>query len=101
VFDSKQKPMSMWAVTLKRILDQGVKLNGKSGRRRGTYLDAVITQVVNNAVAGDDRAVDQIIRLLRAVPIEHEDGTRGSLEEFLRIVRVWYGLDEPTEEDLR
>lgn len=49
--------MSMWAVTLKRILDQGVKLNGKSGRRRGTYLDAVITQVVNNAVAGDDRAV--------------------------------------------
>lgn len=88
---AKQK----WAVQLKEILAEPVMINGGRRSRSRTHFDEVITQVVNNAVSGDEGAIDQVIKLLLSLSIEEDEAPRMSTEDSVLYIRKMFGFNDP------
>ena len=90
---TKRQAKQKWAVELKEVLDEPVAINGRRRSRSRTHFEEVITQVINNAVSGDEEAIDKVIKLLLSVPVEQEQASRMSPEDSLLVIRRMFGLD--------
>ena len=69
----KQKGSRSFRTTINSALNEKVRVTTPRGPKRMTKLEALVATSLNNALRGDAKAVDQVLRMAREAGMTDED----------------------------